>query len=98
MSHPLGINYLQQDNSLELTHNIRAVLCFLCLEYLSCLGAESVYDVLLGNVAQIVLVVVKVLGTDEPAHEVLSETNKVPVVLYLIVNKIAVNCGLDEIL
>ena len=46
---------------------------------------------------QFVVVEVQILGTCEPAKEVFLETDKVPVVLYLVVNKVGVNCRTDKV-
>ena len=45
MSHPLGINDLEEDNSFEFAHNLRAVSLFLSLIDLCCLFVESADDV-----------------------------------------------------
>ncbi len=98
MRHPLCINGLEEDDTLELTDYLAAVFLFLSLIYLAALFVEGVDYLLLGNALELVLSECEVLVADEPAEEVFLQTNDVPVVVVIIVDEVVVNSSCDEVL
>ena len=98
MRHPLGIHYLQQDHTLQLTKRLCTVVGFpvrICLQ-----GAlrQELLDFILSDGLILLTLVFQIPVHGDPAHEVVTKPNQVPVFLVVVVDQILIHCRVDQLL